>query len=242
MNRLKKKWMSILSTLLIVIGLLLVVSPFFQELFVKQTVKATSRAFEHINHRQIRENLEKETEFKYEEIEDLSMLTSFESYVSDLSENVVGKVIIPSLEIDLPILRGVTNRNLNAGATTMRPDQEMGKGNYPLAGHIMKNKSLLFGALMDIQDGATVYITDKETVYEYVIKKTEVVPDTSLYMIEDDEMKKYEHPIISLMTCYHSSKTGKRFFAVGELVRSFGIGEAVEMKDRYENTEESSTE
>lgn len=238
----KKKWMSILSTLLIVIGLLLVVSPFFQELFVKQTVKATSRAFEHINHRQIRENLEKETEFKYEEIEDLSMLTSFESYVSDLSENVVGKVIIPSLEIDLPILRGVTNRNLNAGATTMRPDQEMGKGNYPLAGHIMKNKSLLFGALMDIQDGATVYITDKETVYEYVIKKTEVVPDTSLYMIEDDEMKKYEHPIISLMTCYHSSKTGKRFFAVGELVRSFGIGEAVEMKDRYENTEESSTE
>ncbi|RRD94884.1 class A sortase, partial [Bacillus licheniformis] len=145
-----------MSTLLIVVGLLMILSPFIQEVFVKETVKATTRAFEHINHRQIKENLEKETEFEYEEIEDLSMLTSFESYVSDLSENVVGKVIIPSLKIDLPILRGVTNRNLNAGATTMRPDQEMGKGNYPLAGHIMKNKSLLFGALMDIQDGAIV--------------------------------------------------------------------------------------
>lgn len=227
----KRKWLSVLSTLLIVIGLLMILSPFIQEIFVKETVKATTKAFEHINHRQIKANLEKETEFEYEEIEDLSMLTSFESYVSDLSENVVGKVIIPSLKIDLPILRGVTNRNLNAGATTMRPDQEMGKGNYPLAGHIMKNKSLLFGALMDIQDGAVVYITDKETVYEYVVKKTEVVPDTALYMIEDEEMKKYDHPIVSLMTCFHSSKTGKRFFAIGELQRTFGIDEAVEIKE-----------
>lgn len=227
----KRKWLSVLSTLLIVVGLLMILSPFIQEVFVKETVKATTRAFEHINHRQIKENLEKETEFEYEEIEDLSMLTSFESYVSDLSENVVGKVIIPSLKIDLPILRGVTNRNLNAGATTMRPDQEMGKGNYPLAGHIMKNKSLLFGALMDIQDGAIVYITDKETVYEYVVKKTEIVPDTALFMIEDEEMKKYDHPIVSLMTCFHSSKTGKRFFAIGELHRTFGIREAVEIKE-----------
>lgn len=227
----KKKWAGVLSTVLIVAGVVMILSPFLQEIFVTETVKATTRTFEHINHRQIKENLAKETEFEYEDIEDLSMLTSFESYVSDLSENVVGKVIIPSLNIDLPILRGVTNRNLNAGATTMRADQEMGKGNYPLAGHIMKNKSLLFGALMDIQDGAVVYITDKETVYEYVVKKTEVVPDTALYMIEDNEINKYDRPIVSLMTCFHSSKTGKRFFAIGELQRSFGVEEAVEIKE-----------
>lgn len=240
-NKVRKKIVEIFAIILIVVGVLMVLSPIFHELFVKQTVESTSRAFEHINHRQIKENLKRETEFRYEEIEDVSMLTSFESYVSDLSENVVGKVIIPSLNIDLPILKGVTNRNLNAGATTMRPDQEMGQGNYPLAGHIMKNKSLLFGALMDIQIGATVYITDKETVYEYVVKNTEVVPDTALYMIEDGEMEKYDHPIVSLMTCYHSSKTGKRFFAVGEFQRSFGINEAVEIKE-YEDVEEKSNE
>ena len=35
----------------------------------------------------------------------------------------------------------------------MRPDQKMGEGNYPLAGHHLKQKNLLFGPLENIKTG-----------------------------------------------------------------------------------------
>lgn len=42
-------------------------------------------------------------------------------------------------------------------------------------------------------------------------------------MLSDDKANKRRKPIISLMTCYHSSNTGKRFFALGELVDEYPI-------------------
>ncbi|NMA86236.1 MAG: sortase [Tissierellia bacterium] len=74
---------------------------------------------------------------------------------------------------------------------------------------------------MDIEIGSKVYISDGEKIYEYEIYDTVVVPDTALEMLSDDRAKEKDEAIISLMTCYFSSKTGKRFFALGELVDEY---------------------
>ncbi len=103
----------------------------------------------------------------------------------------------------------------------MRKDQKMGKGNYPLAGHYMKEKDVLFGSLMDVKEGDIIRVTDKETIFEYVTYEVKVVPDTAVYIIDDDEADKVGKPIISLMTCYYSSSTGKRYFVMGELKSSY---------------------
>ena len=87
----------------------------------------------------------------------------------------------------------------------------------------MKNKDLLFGSLMDIEKGSKVYVSDGEKIYEYVIYNTVVVPDTAMEMLSDNKADEKGKPIISLMTCYFSSKTGKRFFAIGELVDEYLI-------------------
>ncbi|NMA95986.1 MAG: class A sortase [Clostridiales bacterium] len=123
--------------------------------------------------------------------------------------------------MNLPILKGITDANLLVGATTMRPDQIMGEGNYPLAGHYNKSQGKLFHHLMDVDVGAIIKITNKETVYEYRVYDTIIVPETDVHLIEDQEAIDRGKPITSLMVCYYTSKNGKIYFVLGELIDEY---------------------
>ena len=48
---------------------------------------------------------------------------------------VIGAIAIPSVEINLPIFKGLSNVALLTGAGTMKENQVMGKNNYALASH-----------------------------------------------------------------------------------------------------------
>jgi sortase A len=85
---------------------------------------------------------------------------------------------------------------------------------------------------MDIELDSIVMLVDKETVYEYKIYDKVIVEETDFYMIEQEQSKKRGVPIISLMTCYYTSKNGKRFFALGELVKEYPYEELRENKGR----------
>lgn len=212
-----------ISIMLIVIGIILILAPNIKKQIIKNNIKNKSEIIENITHEEIVENLEVEAEFDYEAIEDVGIASTIMGSINFDNKSIIGQLIIPDLNINLPILKGVTNANLLIGATTMVPSQKMGEGNYPLAGHKMKQKDLLFGSLMDIEVGSTVYITDKKIVYEYKIYDAIVVPDTAMDMLDNRRADERGKPIISLMTCYYSSKTEKRFFALGELVDEYPI-------------------
>lgn len=211
----------IISILLIIVGLIFIFMPTINNKMVKQNNKSIIKIVETISHDEIEKNVETVAEFDYSAIEDVDITSTIRGMINFDNKSIVGQIIIPDLGMNLPILKGVTNANLAAGATTMVPNQKIGEGNYPLAGHYMKQKDLLFGSLMDIQVGTIVYITDKKTIYEYEIYDTVVVPDTAMEMLDNERSDEREKPIISLMTCYYSSKTGKRFFALGELVNEY---------------------
>lgn len=211
----------IISILLILAGVIFLALPTIQDMTIEKKTDSVKKDVEEISHDEILENIETDVEFDYEAIDDLSPSNVIFGTVNFDKKSIIGQISIPELDIDLPLLKGITNANLAVGAATMRPDQKMGEGNYPVSGHYMKNKDLLFGSLMDIEIENTVYITDKNTVYEYKIYDTVVVEDTAMYMLENSESEKVGKPIISLMTCYFSSKTGKRFFALGKLVDEY---------------------
>lgn len=215
----------IISTLLILGGIVLLLMPTIKNKVVESKTKEVNKIIENISVEEILQNQETEVEFDYEAIEDVDAATVIFSTTNFDNKNIIGQLKIPELNMELPLLKGVTNSNLAVGATTMKKDQIMGAGNYPLAGHYMKNKDLLFGSLMDIEVGNIVYMTDKENIYEYEIYDTVVVPDTAMHMLEDSESEKKGKPIISLMTCYYSSKTEKRFFALGELIDQYPMEE-----------------
>lgn len=215
----------VISIFLVIIGTILIAMPTINKMIIKHNIDIKVKELDAITYEDIEKNTEIEAEFDYSSIEDVSVTyTIFESINFD-NKSIIGQITIPDLNLNLPILKGVNNSNLSIGAVTMVPDQKMGEGNYSLAGHKMKDKTLLFGSLMDIQLGSIVYITDKKTVYEYKIYDTVVVADTAFDMLDNNKAEERGKPIISLMTCYHSSNTGKRFFALGELIDEYPFEE-----------------
>lgn len=210
-----------ISIFLILLGIIFISLPTIQDMTIEKKTVSVNREVKDISHDEILENIQSDAEFEFEAIEDVSPSNVIFGTINFDRKNIIGQLSIPDLDLDLPLLKGVTNSNLAVGVTTMRSNQVMGQGNYPIAGHNMKNKALLFGSLMDIEVGSLVYMTDKDTVYEYEIYENVVVEDTAMYMLEDKQAEKAGHPIISLMTCYHSSKSGKRFFALAKLIDQY---------------------
>lgn len=219
----------VLSIFLIIIGLVIILIPTINNQMVKQNNKSVIQMVEITTPEEIQRNIETVAKYDYSAIEDVDITATIKGMINFDNKSIVGQIIILDLDINLPILKGVTNANLAAGVATMMPKQKMGERNYSLAGHNMKKKDLLFGTLMDIELGTIVYITDKRTIYEYKIYDIAVVPDTAMEMLDDERSEERKKPIISLMTCYYSSKTGKRFFALGELIDEY------QAEDKYIN-------
>lgn len=214
----------IISTLLIIIGFVFILAPFANSRIIRSRSNTTQKIVKEVTAEEIEENDNKEAIYEYEAIKDIEITSTISGTMDmkkeEINKNIIGQIIVDDLNIDLPILKGVSNANLLIGAGTMVPDLVMGKGNYSLAGHYMKD-GLLFGKLLDIQIGTIVKLTNKKIVYEYIIYDTQIVPDTSFYMLNQNRAETKGKPIISLMTCYYTSKNGKRFFALGELVKEY---------------------
>ncbi len=222
----------IIPVILVLIGVLFLLTPFITDQLVAYYSK--SIATQDMSNEVIRRNnqaLDRASQDEDEDIvdydltavEDVSIMSVIKGSQNLDKELVIGSLYIPDLDINLPIMKGLNDANLMAGAATMKSKQDFGHGNYTLAGHKMKNEDLLFGSLMDIQLGSLAYVSNGETIYEYRIYDTEVVPDTAMYMLDNDRADEVGKPILSLMTCYFSSKTGKRFFALGELVDQYPV-------------------
>ena len=212
----------IFAILLILLGIVLIFSPKLKDQVVENRVNDTVEVIKNITPEKIRSNEEsEEAEFDFSIVEDISVTGTLMDSGKINTDLLIGQLVIPSVDMNIPIFKGINNANLLAGSATMRKDQKMGTGNYPLAGHYMKEKNVLFGSLMDVKEGDLIRMTDKETIYEYVTYEVKVVPDTALYIIDDQESEKIGNPIISIMTCYYSSSTEKRFFVMGELVDSY---------------------
>ncbi|WP_113920642.1 class A sortase [Alkalibaculum bacchi] len=210
-----------ISTLLIIIGILLVSLPYISDFMLKLSNDANSKEIDKITWEDIEKNQESKAEFNLDSVQDVNLTRTLLGS-RNLDRNlIIGQLIIPDIDLSLPILKGISERNLLGGVGTMKKDQKMGQGNYTLAGHYVSRKDTLFGGLMDIKEGSTIYMTDKKTMYEYIVYKIEIVQDTAIEMLSDDRSNEREKPIASLMTCYYSSKTGKRFFAIGELVDQY---------------------
>ncbi|HSH35578.1 class A sortase [Schnuerera sp.] len=214
----------IIPILLIIIGILFLLIPSIKDQIIKYHSKSIIE--DEITNETIKANNQNdqlEVEFDFTAIEDVDIKSVIKGSIDFDKKFVIGTLLIPDLDINLPIMKGLSDANLMAGAATMKPEQSFGIGNFTLAGHYMKNKDLLFGSLMDLEIGNTVYISDGEKIYEYNIYDTVVVPDTAMDMLSDEKADEKGKPIISLMTCYFSSKTGKRFFALGELVDEYPL-------------------
>ncbi|MBB2479925.1 class A sortase [Bacillus sp. APMAM] len=202
----------LLVYVLIIAGLLIIFSPYIKEGIINYISS-------HLNHKditaeEISQNNEKHASFDFNAISSPSFINTLKESTQIDSKAIIGRIKIKSVGISLPIMKGTTNSNLLAGATTMRPDQKMGIGNYPLAGHHMRNSNLLFGPLMKIKVGAKIVITDLKNDYIYKVTSKNIIDENQTNVIKNTHEK-----LITLITCDRATSTNKRLFVQGKLIK-----------------------
>lgn len=143
-----------------------------------------------------KENTIKKEHYNYNSVKSVS--PKMVSHAFFTHGNVIGIISLPAVKLKLPIYQGLDNDNLVKGAGTMKPHEQMGKGNYALAGHHMENPHILFSPLQHAKAGDTIYLTNRsKKVYVYRITKKKIISKYQIGYIKDIGKKK----VITLITC-----------------------------------------
>lgn len=158
-----------------------------------------------------------EADFDFEEVQSLSIWEVLQAQANRKDLPVIGSIGIPSVDMQLPILKGVGKNALAVGAGTMKPEQMMGQGNYALAAHYFENRDILFGSLYHSEIGDSIYLTDANAIYEYHITKIEVVEATAVHVIEDVP----NETLLTLITC--ADEGVRRLLVQASFVQQYDI-------------------
>lgn len=174
----------------------------------------------------IKENEKADTTFDFDAVESLSTESILEAQWNAQNLPVIGGIAIPEVGVNLPIFKGLGNVELSYGAGTMKEEQVMGgMNNYALASHhvfgLTGSSNMLFSPLERARVGMKIYLTNKETVYTYVITGVEsVTPDRS-DVINDV----YNQSTVTLVTCTDADAT-ERIIVYGSLESSVAYDDA----------------
>lgn len=203
-----------LSSLFILLGILGLCLPLLNNLLLRrnQTIDLSS-----LDAESLKRNAESVEYVPMDEIREIGYFNFWSDLGKYRPDEIVGEVFIPSESIALPIFGNARNANLLAGVGQLFPDRRAGEGNYVISGHRASGKGILLHNLMDVKEGATVYITDLETLYIYRVIHTVEKATDAVNMLSEDQTDNYGgKPIVSIMTCYNG-KSSSRWFVIAEL-------------------------
>lgn len=225
----KRNWLiNIFLFLLLLVGLALVFNTQIRNMLIQHNGKAY--AIENVTPEEIEKNNTQDTTFDFDAVESLSTEAVLRAQFENKNLPVIGAVALPDVKINLPIFRGLDNVVLLTGAGTMKPDQEMGKGNYALASHRVQDMVSLFSPLEYSKPGELIYTTDLKNVYTYKINYVEKIDPSRVELIDDVPDKK----MITLITCGDMYAT-TRIAVQGELESVTPINDATkEMTDAFQ--------
>lgn len=145
----------------------------------------------------VERNNQKKASFDFGAVKSLNFSMVAQARLDATNLLVVGEMLVPKAKVHLPIGKGVSNTTLALAAGTMRADQQMGQGNYPLAGHHMVRKDILFSPLFfKSKVGDAVYLTDLKKIYTYKLYERKYIAATRV-----DVVNQTKKPILTLVTC-----------------------------------------
>ncbi|ADH98406.1 class A sortase [Salisediminibacterium selenitireducens] len=181
-----------------------------------------------LTHEDYRNNREtvalQEDLFDYDSVDSLNALSVF----IDLNhEHAIGEIMIPSVDVHLPVLLGTNHEVLKAGIGTMKPDQQMGEGNYALAGHNSRNPNQLFAPIRYMEIGDEIHVTDKDMIYVYRMISREIVDPDRIDVIEDVDGV----VMVTLVSCY-SADGSDRIIIQGELAETISYASVSRNKEK----------
>lgn len=208
------KWKKMLVSVLIIAGIIFLFSSSIKNAILNKKVTDTMNTItQNLDNADLKENRKKKekTEAVTELPNEIDVLKSM-----DYEGNPVAFLYIPSKNLQLPIYGSVNNKSLLHGAGEMKQYNTLGKGNYAIAGHRMRKEGLLFHDIPRLNAGDTVYITDKDKVYEYKVTSSKIIGEDETEVIADRGKDE-----VTLLTCDIPSEPFNRVAVKGDLTNSF---------------------
>ncbi|OYR88220.1 class A sortase [Lactobacillus taiwanensis] len=192
-NTTKKTWIiRIVAIILLIVGLGMIFNSQIRDIMVRQN---QTTALKKLNKETVKKNQKKEGMFDFSKVEEIDFGQVTKSRVKNTAD-AIGAIAVPSVNMYLPIMKGLSNDAMSTGGGTMRPDQVMGKGNYPLAGHYMTARGVLFSPLENTKIGEKVYLTNLDKIYVYRIYMKKIVDPTAVWLVDNTKQN-----IVTLITC-----------------------------------------
>jgi len=214
----KKKIKIALLLCVLIIGLLLIfITPIQNALIARMSDQFNAIEYSTDD---IKKNNQLNADFEFEAVQSLSIAEVLQAQIKASKMPVIGSIAVPSVHMQLPILKGVGNAVLAIGAGTMKPNQQLGQGNYALAGHYFEEKDILFSPLYQAQIGDIIYVTDMSNVYEYKLATKKIIAATDVYIVDDIP----NQTTLTLITC--AEKGSKRLALQGDFVQSYSLENA----------------
>lgn len=211
-TKVKNGIINLIMVLLLLVGFALIFNNQIKNYLVKDTTQ--KHTISNVTREDVKKNEKKEANFDFNQVESLDFnLVAQATKGRDIGLDTIGGIAIPSVKMNLPIFKGVSNYVLAVGAGTMKEEQRMGHGNYALASHYMYDPALLFAPLVNVELGSSILLTDLDYIYEYKTVSKNYVEPTRVEVIDDVKDKQ----LVTLVTCDVSGEN--RLIVQGELVR-----------------------
>lgn len=228
MKNMKKILVNSMIFILIFSGMVLIGWHFIQDSVILYFTQVE------INPDDFAENLaatEDVVEYDWDNVRQLELLDLL-AYV-DYEVHPIGELILPSIDVRLPVLQGPTNANMTLGAGTVRPGFVMGAGNYVLGSHWDPNPTVRFGGLSLIEIGDLIILRDADYLYLYeTIIANYVIEPNRLDIVDEVVGKVY----VTLFTC--TPDGSQRVMVRGELVEQVLIADIQDAADWFQEREE----
>lgn len=117
---------------------------------------------------------------------------------SPLGDEAIGLIIIPKINVKLPILEGATKQNMKHAAAHLSETAPLGsRGNAAIAAHRAHTKGRLFNRLNEVEKGDSIEIVLKEQRLKYKVYSISIVEPTDVSVLEGN----HKDEEITLITC-----------------------------------------
>ena len=197
------------AVILLIVGLVLIFNKQISNQMISHNQRSTLTS---LTRKEVEKNQNKKGMYDFSKVKSMDAARATKSQIKKTS-GAIGALAIPDVNMRLPIMLGMSDDAMSTGGGTMRADQKMGQGNYPLAGHYMTAKGILFSPLEDVKKGELIYLTNLKKVYVYRIYMKKIVDPTAVWLVNNTKEN-----IVTLITCADGG--ANRWAIRGNLVKT----------------------
>lgn len=131
------------------------------------------------------------------------------------AENMDGMLAIEAIDLNQPILRGITAANLNRSVSSMSDAGTPGAvGNYVIAGHRSHTYARLFNRLEEVKPGDTIIVQTAADRFTYTVTEKRFVSPEDISVLQANGSDKE----ITLITCHPMINPTERLIIKGKIL------------------------